>query len=62
MTEDIERLPMFLTVEDVAKVMGIGKPNAYELFKRQDFPSIRVGRRLVVAREAFLRWAGIISA
>lgn len=45
-----------LTAEDVQKMMGIGKNAAYNLFNREDFPTIRVGRRMLVTREAFLRW------
>lgn len=45
-----------LTPEDVQKLMGIGRAGAYALFNREDFPTIRIGRRLLVSRDAFMRW------
>lgn len=50
----MERLT--LTPEDVQHLMGIGRSGAYALFNREDFPTIRIGRRLLVSRDAFLRW------
>ena len=45
-----------LTVPDVQRALGIGKNTAYELANREDFPSIRVGKRILIPRDAFLRW------
>lgn len=50
----MERLT--LTPEDVQQLMGIGRAGAYALFSRDDFPTIRIGRRLLVSRDAFMRW------
>lgn len=40
--------PLTLTVEQAAKVLGIGRSTAYELVHTGDIPSLRLGRRLVV--------------
>lgn len=45
-----------LTVPEVAELLGISVISAYNLAKRQDFPAIRVGKRVVVPRVAFDRW------
>jgi excisionase family DNA binding protein len=37
-----------LTVEQAAKVLGIGRSTAYELVRTGDLPSLRLGRRIVV--------------
>ena len=40
--------PLTLTVEQAAKVLGIGRSTAYELIHTGDIPSLRLGRRIVV--------------
>lgn len=44
-----------LTVDEAARMLGIGRGSAYEAVRRGDIPSIRVGRRLVVPRVALER-------
>jgi excisionase family DNA binding protein len=41
-----ERLTM--SVEEASEVLGISRSLAYELVRRGDIPSLRLGRRLVV--------------
>jgi len=48
--------PLVLTVNDVAKILNIGRNNAYDLFHRPDFPSVRAGKILRVSRDAFCNW------
>ena len=45
-----------LTVADVADVLGIGLAHAYEVVRRQDFPTITLGSRIIVPRDKFIRW------
>lgn len=45
-----------LNVVEVAKMLGISRQSAYNLAKSEGFPSVRVGRRLVIPRDAFLLW------
>jgi excisionase family DNA binding protein len=40
--------PLTLTVEQTAKLLGIGRSTAYELVRTGDIPSLRLGRRIVV--------------
>ena len=49
--------PLTLTVEEVAARLGISRALAYELAKadRLPVPTIRLGRRLVVGRDALAR-------
>jgi len=37
-----------LTVEDVAAVLGIGRTSAYELCRRGELPTVRLGRRILI--------------
>jgi excisionase family DNA binding protein len=41
-----------MTIEEAAKVLGIGRNSAYEAARRGDLPVIRLGRRLLVPRSA----------
>lgn len=48
--------PVVYTVPEVANLPGINKATAYELARRDDFPAVRIGRRIVVPKVAFQRW------
>ena len=50
----MEKLTM--TVEETGKVLGVSRPVAYELTKREGFPTVRVGRRILVSREGLRQW------
>ena len=45
-----------LTVREVQQALGIGRNAAYCLANRADFPSIRLGNKLIIPRDAFMRW------
>ena len=51
-----EDMPLFLNVNDLSKALGIAPSSCYELMHEKDFPSIRIGKRLVVPREKFIEW------
>jgi excisionase family DNA binding protein len=43
------------TVEEAAKVLGIGRNNAYALVRSGDIPTIRLGKRILVPMVALKR-------
>lgn len=45
-----------LTVNDVAKDLNIGINTAYDIFKRDDFPSIEIGKQKTITLLAYLLW------
>lgn len=45
-----------LNVKIIAKETGFSPPTVYSWFHREDFPVIRLGRKLVVAEDAFDAW------
>ena len=49
-------LPVTLSATDMSKYLGISKCSCYALFKRKDFPTIKVGCRLLVSRDRFIEW------
>lgn len=48
-----------ISIEQAAKVLGLGRTAAYEAARRGEFPTRRLGRRLVVPVPALLEWLGV---
>ena len=51
-----DELPLFLNAAAVAKVLGIAPSSSYELIHEKNFPTLRIGNRIVVPKEAFIQW------
>ena len=51
-----DELPLFLNAELVAQVLGITPSSAYELMHEERFPVLKIGNRMVVPKEKFIRW------
>ena len=49
-------LPLFLNAAMVARVLGVSPASSYELMHKKDFPTLRVGSRMVVPKEKFIEW------
>ena len=47
---------MALNVTEVSEVLGVSRPVVYQLLKRADFPSFKIGKRTLVSREALQKW------
>ena len=45
-----------LSVQDVAKDLKIGENMAYTIFKRDDFPSVNIGRCWKISLISYLLW------
>ena len=53
---DLEQLPLMLNAEDIQAVMHISRAGAYQLMHSEGFPTIMIGKRMVVPRGKFLAW------
>ena len=51
-----DQLPLSLRAEDVADVLGISRANAYTLMHSKEFPTIFIGKRMLVPKDKFLAW------
>ena len=49
-------LPLFLNAKMVAQVLGVSPSSGYELKHEPGFPVLKVGSRMVVPKEQFIRW------
>ena len=47
---------LVLNAELMAKVLGVSPSNGYELMHEEEFPTLRVGSRMVVPKEKFVQW------
>ncbi|MCI2047820.1 MAG: helix-turn-helix domain-containing protein [Faecalibacterium sp.] len=45
-----------LSVPEMAKALGIGIENAYDLCKRADFPAIRIRGRIIIPADGLKNW------
>jgi excisionase family DNA binding protein len=58
-TTESAATPLFIDVEEAAKLIGISRSSAYEAARTGELPTVRFGRRLRVPRGALLAMAGI---
>ena len=49
---NIENLPAFLTVEQLAVVLGVGRNTAYNFVRSNRIKNIRVGRQIRIPKSA----------
>ena len=55
-TNEKEDELVFLTPMDISKIIGCSVQAARELFYREDFPTIKVGKNFKVMKSAFIDW------
>ena len=48
-----EALPLVMTVKDVQNVLRVSRPNAYRIMNLESFPKMKIGKRVLVEKEAF---------
>lgn len=54
--KNMEDLPLGLKVKDIMEVLNISKNCAYELVNSEAFPSLRIGKSIIILRDDFLDW------
>ena len=51
-----------MTVPEAARLIGVSDSAAYEAAARGDIPAVKIGRRVLVKRDAFLAMFSIDSS
>ena len=51
-----EELPSVLTAVELASYLGISQSGAYNLLHSEGFPTLLVGKRMMVQKENFRDW------
>ena len=54
--QEMQNLPFTLNAQQVADVLGIARNSAYTLMHSESFPTIHIGKRLLVPRDKLLQW------
>ena len=54
--ESAQPQKMMLSVEEAGKMLSISRQLAYQLANRDDFPCLRIGRRLLIPRSKLIEW------
>ena len=54
--KSVDELPLGLNADQVGDILGISRTKAYELVKSEGFPKIQLGKRIVIPKDAFIRW------
>ena len=49
-------LPVTICADDVALILGISRANAYALMHTKGFPTIYIGKRMIVPKDKFIEW------
>jgi predicted DNA-binding transcriptional regulator AlpA len=49
-------MPYTLNAQQVADILGIAKNSAYTLMHSEGFPTLHIGKRLLVPKEKLLQW------
>lgn len=51
----MKEMPKVLTVTEAARLLRVGRSTAYVMVRRGDIPVVRLGRRLLVPRDALIK-------
>ena len=52
----VDQLLLTLNADQVASVLSISRANAYTLMHSKGFPTIQIGKRMVVHRDTLIEW------
>ena len=48
--------PLAVSAAEAARLLGVSRPTLYQLLNREDFPSFRVGNRVLVSVAGLQAW------
>ena len=54
--KNYDDLPLMLSVPDLTEALGISRAGAYESVKSKGFPSLHIGKRILVPKEELIAW------
>ena len=59
--KNYDELPTVLNATQLATTLGISRAGAYQLLNRRDFPTLRIGKRMLVPKDKLLLWIDLHS-
>jgi len=57
----LDELPVTLNAMDVANALGISRANAYILMNSKEFPTLHIGKRMIVSKDKLIKWIDMNS-
>lgn len=51
-----EQLPLYMSVEEMATLLGISRAGAYALTHREGCPAVYMGKRILLPRDRLIEW------
>ena len=51
-----DELPLLLNTTQLADLLGVSHSSVYELIQKPGFPSLRIGKRIVIPKEELRQW------
>lgn len=46
----------YYSVKDIQEILGVGRATTYRLVRSKGFPSITIGKQILIDKEAFVDW------
>ena len=56
MNNNYDNLPAVLNANQLAAALGISRAGAYRLLNTGTFPTLRIGKRLLVPKDKLVEW------
>lgn len=56
MYKTVDDLPITFGPAELAEILSISRNKAYELANRSDFPTYRVGKKIIISKKHFIIW------
>lgn len=54
--QNFDELPAMLTANELAGALGISRAGAYALLHTKGFPTLQIGKRLMVPKDKLAAW------
>lgn len=48
--------PLAVSTSEAAKLLGVSRPTLYQYINREDFPSFRLGNRVLISVAGLQKW------
>jgi excisionase family DNA binding protein len=56
MSNPFDSYPAILSADQLAELLGISRAGAYQLLHQESFPTLHIGKRMLVPKDKLLIW------
>lgn len=56
MNKNFESYPDILNANQLAEILGVSRASAYQLLHMASFPTLRIGKRMLVPKDKLVMW------